>query len=314
MEQRNGMFDDLFQQPQSQGETAQGVIPGQPAFDKEEWAAKKQAQREELFANVDVMADVTLSDPAALQRFLSKQGKSAITYSVTNTLLILKQRPDQSDNVRHEEEWKKAGRGIRKGEGKNAILLFRRDHEYAGDDGMMKTGYNVHRFFDVTQTYGPALPEPQQLDTRRLLSALMANTMVHIRLSEGVQKETGAIYVKQENAILVAPGMEGGNLFRAVSRELARVQQGGEPSAAATWYASCISNIVNARYNVAPTPIAEIPGDIAGTDTRTKRAILESISHPAMETIQRMERALQPYRQQLRESSRQPQQQEQPTR
>lgn len=297
MEQKT--YDDLFLQPQEEAQL--GSAPQQPEFDKEAWAAKKQEQRQTLFTHADEMAALTLTDPRVLQAFLTKQGKAAVSYSVTNTLLIMQQRPD-AEHVRHEDDWQKAGRGIRRGEGRNAILLFKRDHEYAGDDGLMKSGYNVHRYFDIVQTFGPALPKPQQLDLRVLLSALMRDTSVRLNLSENVSKETGAVYIEQEGAIHVAAGMEGGNLFRAVSRELARVQHGGDTSPAATWYASCISNIVNARYGVAPTPIQEIPEDIALSDPRTKRAMLEAVSHPAMEMIQRMERALQPHRQQMREN------------
>ncbi len=137
MEQNN--FNDLFMQQ----EPTEPIY--QPDFDKEAWAQKKQEQRDALFAQVDEMADVTLSDPAALQRFLYKQGAAVHAYSVTNTLLILKQRPD-AEHVRHEDEWAQMGRGIRKGEGRNAILLFKQDHEYAGKDGFMKSGYNVHRY------------------------------------------------------------------------------------------------------------------------------------------------------------------------
>lgn len=311
MEQKT--YDDLFLQPQEEAQL--GSAPQQPEFDKEAWAAKKQEQRQTLFTKIDEMAALTLFDSRVLQRFLYQQGKSAVRYSVTNTLLILHQRPEQSDHVRHEDDWSKAGRGIRRGEGRNAILLFKRDHEYAGDDGLMKTGYNVHRYFDISQTFGPALPKPQQLDLRLLLSALMRDTTVQLNLSENVSKETGAVFIEQEGAIHVAAGMEGGNLFRAVSRELARVQHGGDTSPAATWYASCISNIVNARYGVAPTPVQEIPEDIALSDLRTKKAILEAISHPAMETIRRMETTLQPYRQQQREARQAPpRQQEQPSR
>ncbi|MDL2218080.1 hypothetical protein LJC27_05425 [Christensenellaceae bacterium OttesenSCG-928-M15] len=304
-------FDDLFMQ-----EPSGPMQQGQPEFDKDAWVAKKQEQRETLFAHVEQMADATLSDPAALQRFLQKQGAAVHSYSVTNMLLILKQRPDKSDHVRHEDEWTELGRGIRKGEGRNAILLFRQDHEFAGKDGFMKSGYNVHRYFDISQTYGPAMQKQEQPNIRTLLSALMAKTAVQVTLSESVNKEVGAIYVQQENIIHVAPGMEGGHLFRVVSRELARVEHGGGNSPADTWFASCISNIVGARYGIAPTPIESIPGDIATADPRTKKALLESINQPAQDTIRKMETMLQPYRRAQRESrsGQQQPQQSQPSR
>lgn len=310
MEQINNTFDDLFVQPNT---NEQSAYPDQSDFDKDAWAAKKQEQRETLFACVEEMADTTLSDPAALQRFLHKQGVAVHSYSVTNMLLILNQRPDKSDHVRHEEEWANMGRGIRKGEGRNAILLFRQDHEFAGKDGFMKSGYNVHRYFDISQTYGPAMPKQEQPNIRKLLSALMARTAAQIELSEDVNKEVGAIYLQQENSIHVAPGMEGGHLFRVVSRELARVEHGGGNAPTDTWFASCISNIVGARYGIAPTPIESIPGDIVAADPRTKKALLESINQPAQDTIRKMEVILQPFRR-VQQESRNTQQQSQPTR
>ncbi|MFC7741072.1 ArdC family protein [Nocardiopsis composta] len=91
-------------------------------------------------------------------------------YSINNTMLILLQRPDATD-VRPIKEWNKAGRRVRKGERGIRILAPCR-YRARDDDGNPVTDddgaplYRVRTFkvvsvFDVSQTDGDPLPEPE---------------------------------------------------------------------------------------------------------------------------------------------------------
>src|SRR5690606_20614048 len=91
-------------------------------------------------------------------------------YSINNLMLIIFQRPDASD-VRPIREWNAVGRRVRKGEKGIRILApcrYRaRDDEgnpVTDDDGTPRyqvRGFKVVSVFDVSQTDGDPLPEPE---------------------------------------------------------------------------------------------------------------------------------------------------------
>ena len=55
-------YDDLF--------TEQPTRQEQPAFDKDAWAAQKQAERENVYAMIDAYAQNMGTDGGALQAYL----------------------------------------------------------------------------------------------------------------------------------------------------------------------------------------------------------------------------------------------------
>lgn len=89
-------------------------------------------------------------------------------YSFGNVVLIVSQRPDAS-RVAGYTAWKKLGRYVRKGE-KGIIIIapvvFRRNEDASGEaertDGRSSVrGFRAARVFDISQTDGEPLPEPE---------------------------------------------------------------------------------------------------------------------------------------------------------
>lgn len=263
-------------------------------FDVEAWKEKKKEQREALYASADEMADQVLDDPETLQKFLNMQ--SNVRMGVTNTLLVLQQAPSAT-HVRTAEEWERLGRNIGKGQGKNAILLFQAAGEYAREDGTMGNGYNVGRFFDVSQTYGKPLHRRQHPEIRALIRALGNGTEVRILPSDAITPEQGALYDAQKHEIQVAKGLQNGPLFHSIARELARVQLGGHFSEHNSFFATCAANVAGKRFGIVPVEIKTIPEEIRQMKPREKREILDYVRGPAERTMRRIDKNLSHQRQ-----------------
>ena len=75
-------FDDIFE-PAPQAED----------FDKEAWAAKKKAERDEVYALADATAEEVCADGGKFRDYLDVQANFR-HYSATNALLILATKPD----------------------------------------------------------------------------------------------------------------------------------------------------------------------------------------------------------------------------
>lgn len=75
-------FDDIFE-PAPQAED----------FDKEAWAAKKKAERDEVYALADATAEEVCADGGKFREYLDVQANFR-HYSATNALLILAAKPD----------------------------------------------------------------------------------------------------------------------------------------------------------------------------------------------------------------------------
>ena len=88
-------------------------------FDKEEWANRKQQDRESAYAMVDDALKKVGTDGKAFQTYLDVQSKFE-RYSVSNALLVAAQKPDATD-LGEANFWRGRGGYIRKGE--SGILL-----------------------------------------------------------------------------------------------------------------------------------------------------------------------------------------------
>ena len=274
-------YDALFQEsPQ-----AAAPAPSEPRapMDKEAWAAKQKEQRETLYERADRMADAVLDDPAALQRYLKAQallGRSG----VTNTLLLMEQCPGAT-RVHSFEEWQRMGRSVKRGE--QASLVFERGREYVREDGSIGAFQNVKRVFDVRQTAGKPLRQPPIHPVRNRLKALMTNTSVPVRLSDEISQSLGALYQEDKNAVQVARGLDGNDLFFVVARELARAE-----TRASTFACDCVANIMCNRYGMTPRYSDQVPEEFANLEPQGKREVLVSVRNVACAMMERMDRSL----------------------
>ena len=275
-------YDNLFEQQPEQTE--------QP-FDREAWAQPKREQRQELYDLIEEMSEKTLTDPSALSDYLNMQARLGKT-SVANTLLVVAQKPDATF-IANYDDWQKRGRSVKRGE--KAALVLEANGEYERPDGTMGVNFDVKRVFDISQTYGKPIRERTAPPIKTALKAITTNVPVPVKLSEGISQSVGAMYSEKDKTIYVAKGVEGNNLFFALSRELARAHSGAN-----TFVCDCAANVACLRYGVPAKYCDRIPDEIAALKSREKRSALNIVRDAACEIAERVDRNLFAERQQSR--------------
>lgn len=275
-------YDNLFEQQPEQTE--------QP-FDREAWAQPKREQRQELYDLIEEMSEKTLTDPSALSDYLNMQARLGKT-SVANTLLVVAQKPDATF-IANYDDWQKRGRSVKRGE--KAALVLEANGEYERPDGTMGVNFDVKRVFDISQTYGKPIRERTAPPIKTALKAITTNVPVPVKLSEGIFQSVGAMYSEKDKTIYVAKGVEGNNLFFALSRELARAHSGAN-----TFVCDCAANVACLRYGVPAKYCDRIPDEIAALESREKRSALNIVRDAACEIAERVDRNLFAERQQSR--------------
>lgn len=275
-------YDNLFEQQPEQTE--------QP-FDREAWAQQKREQRQELYNLIEEMSEKTFTDPSALSDYLNMQARLGKT-SVANTLLVVAQKPDATF-IANYDDWQKRGRSVKRGE--KAALVLEANGEYERPDGTMGVNFDVKRVFDISQTYGKPIRERTAPPIKTALKAITTNVPVPVKLSEGISQSVGAMYSEKDKTIYVAKGVEGNNLFFALSRELARAHSGAN-----TFVCDCAANVACLRYGVPTKYCDRIPDEIAALESREKRSALNIVRDAACEIAERVDRNLFAERQQSR--------------
>ena len=275
-------YDNLFEQQPEQTE--------QP-FDREVWVQQKREQRQELYNLIEEMSEKTLTDPSALSDYLNMQARLGKA-SVANTLLMIAQKPNATF-ISGFDDWQKRGRSVKRGE--KAALVLEANGEYERPDGTMGVNFDVKRVFDISQTYGKPIRERTAPPIKTALKAITTNVPVPVKLSEGISQSVGAMYSEKDNTVYVARGVEGNELFFALSRELARAHSGAN-----TFVCDCAANVACLRYGVPAKYCDRIPDEIAALESREKRSALNIVRDAACEIAERVDRNLFAERQQSR--------------
>ena len=141
-------YDDLFTSPPAQGE--------ETPFDKDAWAAKKQAEREGVYAMIDNHVHDMGMDGGVFQAYLDVQARFDL-YSVSNAILIAAQCPEAT-KLADFDSWKADGVYVKRGQ--DAITILEPGKEYRKDDGSTGVSYNVKKVFDISQTRAEQRPAP----------------------------------------------------------------------------------------------------------------------------------------------------------
>ena len=273
---------------------------------KEEFAAKKQAERDAAYALSDQTALEVTSDGGTFQQYLDLQGQLRHAnpdlrnklYSETNVLLVLAQKPDATQ-LGDYEYWQERGCRITSGPG-SGIAIIERSKEYKREDDTIGRGYNVKKVFDISQVDARKLvqpPDPQYAE-RQLLKSLIAHAPVTVTLVDDVISDKGAIYEPQSGTILVQRGMEFPSTFRSLAEATATyylttgpdTQENPEFSAACTAYMLC------KKYGVDTDSFwfDDAPEVFARMDAKEIKGELSQIRDVAADISMHMEKTLEP--------------------
>ena len=218
-------------------------------IDKQAWAENKQAERQSVYGMIDTTADEMCKDGALFQTALDVMARFD-RYSVGNVLLIAKQMPEAT-KLADFDTWKQSRTYVRKGE--NHIKLLVPGEEFIREDGSPGVNYNVKRVFDITQTNSRSKPAQVHYDMRLLLKAMLRNAPCVIEIGNKIPDGIGAFYNPDDRKIYVRAGMDGADIFRALSQELApahldKGQNYNRSNYAFTAY--CCAYILCKRYGV----------------------------------------------------------------
>lgn len=131
------------------GPTEAEPVQEQPKLSREEYAAQKKAEREELWTRIDALTADVFKDGSSLRGFLDFTAQCS-PERIENLLLFHSDAPEATW-LKTFDEWKQAGRSVRGGEAGYTALI---GQDYTREDGTAASGYYVGKKFDVSQTRG----------------------------------------------------------------------------------------------------------------------------------------------------------------
>lgn len=280
-------YDDIFTSREDFRETP---------FDKDAWAEKKQAERREVYEAADNTAIAASKDGPYYQQYLDVQARFP-RYSTTNALLILAQNPDAT-RLKDFDGWKDVGASIKKGQ--QGISIVEPGDEYTHPDGTVGTSFNVKKVFDISQTTALARPRPQaSVDSRTLLTALIHNAPVPMKIVDELPGNAIALYDHEQQVIFVRRGMDAQDLFRGVSKELAHAEialSRDSYSRSEASFAAYSASYILCRQNNVPTEnfynFSVLPESLSEKTPQELRGILSEIRETANSISNRMYRVM----------------------
>lgn len=256
-------YDDLFTtQPAPQEE-----------FNKDAWAAKKQAERESVYAMIDEHVHDMSVDGGVFQGYLDVQARFDL-YSVSNAILIAAQCPEAT-KLADFDTWKADGVYVKRGQ--DAITILEPGKEYKKDDGSRGVSYNVKKVFDISQTRAEQRRAPAVArDERLLLKALMNNAPCRFSISNKLPEDINMAYQPQDNTIYVRQGLDAPTIFRGLAQELARahMDRGGIACESPDFTAYSVAYMLCKRNGVSVEGFSfdRLPESYAMMDAKALRA------------------------------------------
>lgn len=249
---------------------------GKP-FNKEEWAAQKQAQRQEAYELIDATCSQMMSDGGAFQQYLDVQGRFD-RYSVNNAILVSAQMPEATQ-LRDYSSWKQSRVYVNKNAQK--VTILEPGKEYERDDGSKAVGYNVKVVYDISQTSAKDRQQAQEEKTmRELVSAMIDASPVSFVPVDDL--EMPAFYDSGQQTIFIRTGMTEEQLFVSMAKEVSAAVfdfKHGESRDASDFKSFCVAYMVSSRYGVDTRGFnfGRLPKEYDGMDTQAFKGELGSM-------------------------------------
>ena len=249
---------------------------GKP-FNKEEWAAQKQAQRQEAYELIDATCSQMMSDGGAFQQYLDVQGRFD-RYSVNNAILVSAQMPEATQ-LRDYSSWKQSRVYVNKNAQK--VTILEPGKEYERDDGSKAVGYNVKVVYDISQTSAKDRQQAQEEKTmRELVSAMIDASPVSFVPVDDL--ELPAFYDSGQQTFFIRTGMTEEQLFVSMAKEVSAAVfdfKHGESRDASDFKSFCVAYMVSSRYGVDTRGFnfGGLPKEYDGMDTQAFKSELGSM-------------------------------------
>lgn len=250
---------------------------GNRPFDKAEWAAAKQAQRNEAYGLIDTTCEKMMTDGGTFRQYLDVQGRFD-RYSVNNAILVSAQKPEATQ-LKEKSAWKQSRVYVNKDAQK--VVILEPSKEYTRDDGSKAVGYNAKEVFDVSETSAKDRQQPQEAKTmRELVSAMIDASPVDFQ--PVAELEIPAYYDSSQQMIFIKTDLSEEQLFVSMAKEVSAAVfdfKHNESRDASEFKAYCVAYMVSSRYGVDTRGFNfdRLPKEFEGMDTQVFKGELGSM-------------------------------------
>ena len=250
---------------------------GSKPFDKAEWAAQKQAQRQEAYELIDNTCSEMIADGESFRQYLDVQGRFD-RYSVANAVLVSAQMPDATQ-LKDYNAWKQSRAYVNKDAQK--IVILEPSKEYTRDDGTKAVGYNAKVVYDISETSAKDRQQAQEPKTmRELVSAMIdASPVPFVPVAD---LEIPAYYDSKQQTIFIKTGLTEEQLFVSMAKEVSAAVfdfKHNESRDASDFKSFCVAYMVSTRYGVDTRGFSfdRLPREFSEMDTQVFKGELGSM-------------------------------------
>lgn len=250
---------------------------GSKPFDKAEWAAQKQAQRNEAYALIDQTCSEMMVNGDSFRRYLEAQGKFD-RYTVNNAILVSAQKPEATQ-LKDKAAWKQSRVYVDKDAEK--ITILEPSKEYTRQDGTKAVGCNAKVVYDISETSAKDRKQAQELKTmRELVSAMIdASPVPFVPVAD---LEVPAYYDSKQQTIFVKTGLTEEQLFVSMAKEVSAAVfdfKYNESRDVSDFKSFCVAYMVSSRYGVDTGAFRfdKLPKEYEGMDAQAFKGELGSM-------------------------------------
>ena len=250
---------------------------GSKPFDKEQWAAQKQAQRKEAYELIDNTCSEMMISGDSFRQYLDVQGRFD-RYSVNNAILVSAQMPEATQ-LKEKAAWKQSRVYVNKDAQK--VVILEPSKEYTRGDGSKAVGYNAKAVYDISETSAKDRQEAQEKKPmRELVSALIdASPVPFVPVAD---LEMPAYYDSEQQSIFIRTGLNEEQLFVSMAKEVSAAVfdfKHNESREASEFKSYCVAYMVSSRYGVDTRGFnfSRLPKELAETDTQAFKGELGSM-------------------------------------
>ena len=250
---------------------------GSKPFDKEQWAAQKQAQRKEAYELIDNTCSEMMISGNSFRQYLDVQGRFD-RYSVNNAILVSAQMPEATQ-LKEKAAWKQSRVYVNKDAQK--VVILEPSKEYTREDGSKAVGYNAKEVYDISETSAKDRQEAlEKKSMRELVSALIdASPVPFVPVAD---LEMPAYYDSEQQSIFIRTGLNEEQLFVSMAKEVSAAVfdfKHNESREASEFKSYCVAYMVSSRYGVDTRGFnfSRLPKELTETDTQAFKGELGSM-------------------------------------
>lgn len=250
---------------------------GSKPFNKEEWAAQKQAQRKDAYELIDNTCSEMAVDGDRFRQYLDVQGRFD-RYSVNNAILVSAQMPEAT-LLKDKTKWRENRVYVDKDA--QEVVILEPSKEYTREDGTKAVSYNAKGVYDISETSAAKKQEAkEQKPIRELVSALIDASPVPFQPVD--ELEVSAFYDSSQQTIFIKTGLTEEQLFVSMSKEVAAAVYDGklhESRDSSDFKSFCVAYMVSSRYGVDTKGFnfGKLPEEYAEMDSQVFKGELGSM-------------------------------------